>query len=59
MLLAYDIEKGEAPMKLTGQFRYAGSDTLNFRPGRTDHVYIAFIAADRSRQSEASANWGR
>ena len=53
MLLAYDIERGHVNMKLTGQFRYVGSDTLRIWKARTLHIYIAFIAADRSRQSES------
>jgi hypothetical protein len=55
MLLAYDIEKGEEVYKLTGQFRYTGSDTLSLsdESGKSYHIYIAFTAADRSRQSHS------
>jgi hypothetical protein len=54
MLLAYNIEKGKANMKLTGQFRSMESDSLSLKhePG-IYHVYIAFVAADRSRQSHS------
>ncbi|OQP60752.1 DUF6266 family protein [Niastella populi] len=54
MMLAYDIENGEANYNITGQFKYSGSDTLHIRsaiPERTYHIYAAFVAADRSRQS--------
>ena len=51
MLLAYD-GKGDFPCeKITGQFRYMGSDTLEVEKGYTYHVYLAFLADDRSRQS--------
>ena len=53
MLLAYNIEKGDACYKMTGQLRSTGADVLkiSITPGRTHHVYVAFNAADRSRQS--------
>jgi hypothetical protein len=54
MMLAYDIENGEATSNITGQFRYVGTDTLYIPsaiPERTWHIYAAFIAADRSQQS--------
>ncbi|HEX6430342.1 MAG TPA: DUF6266 family protein [Niastella sp.] len=54
MILAYDIENGEANFKITGQFKYVGRDTLYIPPAipeRTYHIYAAFVAADRSRQS--------
>jgi hypothetical protein len=54
MMLVYDTENGEANYNITGQFRYLGSDTLHIRPAipeRTYHIYAAFVAADRSRQS--------
>lgn len=54
MVLAYDIENGEANATTTGQFRYVGEDTLELTPAipeRTYHIYAAFVAADRSRQS--------
>jgi hypothetical protein len=54
MMLAYDIENGEATSNVTGQFRYVGTDTLYIPPAipeRTWHIYAAFVAADRSQQS--------
>ena len=54
MILAYDIENGEANFNIIGQFRYVGVDTLYIPPAipeRTYHIYAAFVAADRSRQS--------
>jgi hypothetical protein len=54
MILAYDIENGKANFNITGQFRYVGKDTLYISPAipeRTYHIYAAFVAADRSRQS--------
>jgi hypothetical protein len=56
MMLAYDIENGEATSNVTGQFRYVGADTLDLSPAipeRTYHIYAAFVAADRSCQSES------
>ncbi|OQP65247.1 hypothetical protein A3860_16385 [Niastella vici] len=54
MILAYDIDNGVAAYKITGQLRYAGIDNLFIPPAdpeRTYHIYVAFVAADRSRQS--------
>lgn len=54
MILAYDIENGEAISNLTGQFRYVDEDTLPLPPAvpeRTYHIFAAFVAADRSCQS--------
>jgi hypothetical protein len=55
MMLAYDVEKGYAMIKTTGQFRSAGTDILKTEPrnGTNFQVYVAFNAADRSRQSES------
>jgi hypothetical protein len=55
MLLAYDIEHAFANFSLTGQFRETGSDLLRLPvdPGRTYHLYFAFLAHDRSRQSDS------
>ncbi len=55
MLLAYDIENGKAYFTTTGQFRSVGAETLNIdpTPGKTWHFYVAFTAADRSRQSDS------
>ena len=49
MLLAYDIENKKAVMKLTGQFKHVGSDTIDIdETGKTYQIYAAFVAADRS-----------
>lgn len=55
MMLAYNIESGVARFKTTGQFRSVGVDTLRLglAPGNNLHVYAAFNAADRSRQSDS------
>ena len=63
MLLAYDIENEDACMKITGQFRQLGEDILGVhypqvsnpqkKKGATFHCYFAFVAADRSRQSDS------
>jgi len=55
MLLAYDIENAKACFSITGEFRSTGADTLNLpaMAGRTYHLYFAFTAADRSRQSHS------
>lgn len=56
MLLAYDIDHGAAFYTTTGQFRSAGEDFLDVdgRKGRTYHLYFAFTAHDRSRQSNSA-----
>ena len=55
MLLAYDVEHAKAYYTTIGQFRSAGTDILNTdpTPGKTWHIYFAFSAADRSRQSDS------
>lgn len=55
MLLAYDIEQAAAFFTTTGQFRKAGEDILEIDPGKghTYHLYVAFTAADRTRQSHS------
>ena len=55
MLLAYDNINRQQSMKLTGQFRSTGTDTLTLldKTGLTYHIYIAFTAHDRSRQSHS------
>ena len=55
MLLVYNPESGGCNMKLTGQFREAGEDELKLPKvnGATWHVYMAFVADDRSRQSHS------
>ena len=55
MMLAYDIEFHQAVFQVTGQFRESGTDGLELQPmkNRTYHIYCAFIANDRSRQSDS------
>ncbi|MBO9571679.1 MAG: hypothetical protein J7497_05655 [Chitinophagaceae bacterium] len=53
MLLAYNTDKKTAEMKITGQFRNAGIDTLLVDINATYHIYVAFVADDRSRQSDS------
>jgi hypothetical protein len=55
MMLAYDVEKRSVHMNTTGQFRNTGSDILPLfgSRGKNFHVYAAFNAADRSRQSDS------
>jgi hypothetical protein len=60
MLLAYNIEERYAVMRKTAQFRSIGQDVLVLPeaieglPPQTYHLYIAFIAVDRSRQSNST-----
>lgn len=53
MLLAYDIENKTVYQSLLGESRIAGEDTLPVSQlkGNTLHIYLSFIAHDRSRQS--------
>jgi hypothetical protein len=55
MMLAYDLKRAHAQFKTTGQFRNKGVDILHLdrTHGQNFHVYAAFNAADRSRQSES------
>ena len=55
MMLAYDIEKAHAIFNATGQLRSTGFDILDMgqSSNRNYHVYAAFNAADRSRQSDS------
>jgi len=55
MMLAYDVGKSEVIYHTTGQFRSTGEDILPITKinGKNFHVYAAFNAADRSRQSES------
>jgi Family of unknown function (DUF6266) len=56
MLLAYDIDHHHIECSLTGQFRESGADKLKLPPikNRTYHIYFAFVADDRSRQSDSA-----
>jgi hypothetical protein len=55
MLMAYNIKRGFGYRVLYGQFRSAGSDGFSLGPakGETFHLYLAFMAEDRSRQSDS------
>src|SRR5450755_3151065 len=55
MMLAYDVEKSHAVFNTTGQLRSTGTDilTLDRTYGKNFHVYAAFNAYDRSRQSDS------
>ncbi len=61
MILAYNCEDyklklGDVSDLIPGQFRGAGEDILTIgvqKPGTVFHIYIAFIADDRSRQSDS------
>ncbi|MBS1564758.1 MAG: hypothetical protein JST39_10230 [Bacteroidetes bacterium] len=55
MMLAYDIDHRHAYHNLHGQFRSTGADVLatDPTPGKSYHIYCAFTAADRSRQSDS------
>ena len=57
MMLAYNVQDGQVCYNLTGQFRFVGRDILPLEldliTGSVFHVYIAFVAADRSRQSNS------
>jgi hypothetical protein len=54
MMLAYNVESGSAYYNITGQFRSVGADTLRMSsPQGNFHVYAAFNASDRSRQSDS------
>ena len=55
MMLAYDIENSKAYFTAMGQFRNTGTDVLHTdpTPGKAYHIYFAFNAGDRSRQSDS------
>lgn len=53
MLLAYNVEKRIAVFKTAGQFRSTGRDSLTGLPAGNFHVYVAFVAWDRSHQSDS------
>jgi hypothetical protein len=55
MLLAYNDIDHLAFFTTTGQFRKTGKDTLSIegKAGQRFHVYMAFSAADRLRQSDS------
>jgi len=55
MLLAYDIDHRQADIVIPGQFRETGADSMPLHPTKmkTYHIYLAFVAPDRSRQSDS------
>jgi hypothetical protein len=56
MVLAYHPESATAIYEIHGAFRHTGIQTLNISTafaGKTLQLYAAFIAADRSRQSDS------
>jgi len=55
MVLAYNIATKNVSYKTKGQFRGKGEDvmTINGSIGGIFHIYIAFVADDRSRQSDS------
>jgi hypothetical protein len=55
MMLVYDVEAELATYNTTGSFISSGTDILRVDEdrGKNLHVYAAFNAADRSRQSES------
>ncbi len=55
MMLAYNVEKDSVVDDLYGRVRAHGSDILNIDTSKTGtfHLYVAFVAHDRSRQSES------
>jgi len=56
MMLGYNLEKNAVIENLYGQVRKNGSDVLDLKaiiPG-TFHIYAAFVAHDRSRQSNSA-----
>src|SRR5690348_12308436 len=55
MVVAYNEKDGHAYYQVNGQFRFTGSETLQVahRENKIYQVYAAFIAPDRSRQSNS------
>lgn len=55
MLLAYDVDNGETDYSLPGELRKKGSAILELSPydPGTYHLYAAFVAYDRGRQSDS------
>lgn len=55
MLLAYDVINGTAYYTLPGELRRKGTAVLELPPNKpgTYHLYAAFVAFDRSRQSDS------
>jgi hypothetical protein len=54
MLLAYNLEKQYSFYKLPGALRISGKDSISLRALEgLHHLYAAFVAADRSCQSDS------
>ena len=53
MVLAYCIEEGYPIYITTGELRQTGQQVLSVHKGWKYHIYFAFNAADRSRQSDS------
>ena len=55
MLVAYDPETGKHNYTTSGGFRMSGSATLDLTgyPAGSYHIYIAFVAENRERQSHS------
>jgi hypothetical protein len=53
MVLAYDNKNRNYAYNRMGEFRKAGRDILELRRPGEYHVYVAFVADDRSRQSNS------
>lgn len=55
MMLAYNVAKDKVVSNLYGQVRKQGVDILDIDTSKTGtfHLYVAFVAHDRSRQSES------
>ncbi|MEO8402972.1 MAG: DUF6266 family protein [Chitinophagaceae bacterium] len=55
MMMAYDTDNQKAFFVTNGLFRSAGADILTVygKTGSTYHLYAAFVAVDRSRQSDS------
>jgi len=53
MMVAYDFEKQKCLSFTHGEMRKAGKTTLRVASGYNYHLYLAFVAHDRSRQSDS------
>jgi hypothetical protein len=53
MMVAYNVEEKYAYHTIYGPFRDTGTATKAVAEGKKYHLYLAFIAHDRSRQSDS------
>lgn len=53
MMLAYNIENRKSEAITTGPFRKEGKALLPIAAKGTYHLYLAFVASDRSKQSDS------